>query len=144
MKHIELPRALEDYFAYAETDPTRAGRRFSISLPYFDGPRLDRLQWWYHLSREQEARLGDSILASLRTQATARFRRHIEQWLANTGQHLYGHEPIQHIVVREVTAPAVPAAPLAPAPEVTTATTPVEEEAAANVLPWPAEKVANG
>ena len=42
MTYIELPRALEDYFAFAEIDPTRNGRRFTISLPYFDGNRLDR------------------------------------------------------------------------------------------------------
>jgi hypothetical protein len=41
MTPIELPRALEDYFAFAETEPTGRGRRFSISLPYFNtGQRL--------------------------------------------------------------------------------------------------------
>ena len=142
MTPIELPRALEDYFAFAETDPTRAGRRFSISMPYFDGARLDRLQWWYHLTREQEERLGDTILQSLREQATARFRRHIERWLENTGQKLYGNEPIPHIgVVEAADAPAV-APTNAPAEAITeSATTP---DASGNVLPWPAEKVANG
>ena len=97
MTHIELPRALEDYFAYAEIDPTRAGRRFQISLPYFDGDRLDRLQWWYHLTRDQELRHGDAVLETLRAQATERFRKHIERWLQNTGKRLHGTEPIPRI-----------------------------------------------
>ena len=145
MTHIELPRALEDYFAFAETDPTRTGRRFSITLPYFHGTRLDRLQWWYHLSPEQEERLGDTILQSLRGQATARFRKHIERWLENTGQRLYTHadEPIPRIGPLEQTEqPEVAASP----PPVATAESapPESEPAATNVLPWPAEKVANG
>src|SRR6266542_1476799 len=97
MTYIELPRALEDYFAFAEIDPTRNGRRFAITLPYFEGNRLDRLQWWYHLSREQEERHGDAILATLRAQAIDRFRTHIERWLQNTGKKLYGADPIPRI-----------------------------------------------
>ena len=139
MTHIELPRALEDYFAFAETDPTRTGRRFSISLPYFDGTRLDRLQWWYHLTKEQEQRLGDTVIQGLREQATARFRKHIERWLENTGKRLYGHEPIPRIGPLEAASDA--AAVEAPAPAATAAGT---DEAPADVLPWPAEKVANG
>lgn len=144
MTHIELPRALEDYFAFAETDPTRTGRRFCITLPYFEGTRLDRLQWWYHLTQEQEERLGDGHVRSLREQATARFRKHIERWLENTGQRLYGHgdEPIPRI------GPIVAgtdAAPLA-APEETAAVQPAatEPDVTTNVVPWPAERVANG
>ncbi len=38
MAHIELPRALEDYFAFAETTPTRNGRRFVITLPISSAP----------------------------------------------------------------------------------------------------------
>ena len=143
MTHIELPRALEDYFAFAETDPTRAGRRFSISMPYFDGARLDRLQWWYHLTREQEERLGDTIIRSLREQATARFRRHIERWLRNTGRKLYGNEPIPHIgVVDAADAPAV--APANAPAEAVAESAAAPNDASGNVLPWPAEKVANG
>jgi len=66
MAHIELPRALEDYFAFAETTPTRNGRRFVITLPYFLGSgatqRLDRLQWWFHLSPEQERQMGEAAV----------------------------------------------------------------------------------
>jgi hypothetical protein len=122
MTHIELPRALEDYFAYAEIDPTRAGRRFTISLPYFDGTRLDRLQWWYHLTPHDEQRLGESAVQSLRTQATERFRKHIERWLQNTRQRLHGAEPIPRIgpVTEEI------------------------KQTPESVVPWPAERVANG
>src|SRR5262245_44870472 len=117
MTHIELPRALEAYFAFAEIEPTRNGRRFTISLPYFDGPRLDRLQWWYHLTHDQEQRGGEAILETLRAQAIERFRTHIERWLQNTGQQLYGQEPIPRIralTVAPVEAP-VAAAPAAEA-----------------------------
>jgi hypothetical protein len=107
MTHIELPRALEDYFAYAEIDPTRAGRRFTISLPYFDGERLDRLQWWYHLTRDQELRHGDTVLETLRAQATERFHKHIERWLENTGKRLHGAEPIPRISAWIEPEPAV-------------------------------------
>ena len=143
MTHIELPRALEDYFAFAETDPTRTGRRFSITLPYFHGTRLDRLQWWYHLTQEQEERLGDAVLQSLREQATERFEKHIERWLENTGQRLYAHaeEPIPRIgPLAQAEEPEAAASPVA-----TTEPAQAEAEAPAiNVLPWPAEKVANG
>jgi hypothetical protein len=54
MALIDLPRALEDYFAFAETEPTPRGRRFSISLPYFAGDRIHRLQWWYYVTPAQE------------------------------------------------------------------------------------------
>src|SRR5688572_28394072 len=73
MAHIELPRALEDYFAFAEVAGTRNGRRFVLSLPYFcgsggAGAKLDRLQWWFHLSPEQERQMGDAAIATLRAQ----------------------------------------------------------------------------
>ena len=136
MTYIELPRALEDYFAFAEIDPTRNGRRFTISLPYFDGTRLDRLQWWYHLSGAQDERHGDATLKTLRAQAIERFRKHIERWLQNTGQKLYGAEPIPRIGALTATAPAPVATEPAPMTEPAVAAT--------NVLPWPADKVANG
>jgi hypothetical protein len=144
MTHIELPRALEDYFAFAETDPTRAGRRFSITLPYFEGTRLDRLQWWYHLSPDQEERLGDAHVKILREQATARFRKHIERWLENTGRRLYGHgdEPIPRI---GAIGAAIDAEPSEAPPEAAVVQPAASEGAVAtNVVPWPAERVANG
>jgi hypothetical protein len=90
MLPIELPRALEEYFAYAETEPTRRGRRFSISLPFYRGDQLDRLQWWYHVSAAEEAMFDGEGLAVFRARATERFRRHIERWLVNTHQRMYG------------------------------------------------------
>jgi len=140
MTYIELPRALEDYFAFAEIDPTRSGRRFVISLPYFDGERLDRLQWWYHLSRDQEDRHGDALLQTLRTQAVERFKRHIERWLQNTGKRLHGEEPIPR--VSSLMAPEQPVETPAPAVAVGEAAPAAETDT--NVLPWPAERVANG
>jgi hypothetical protein len=97
MPLIELPRALEEYFAYAETDPTRKGRRFSITLPFYSGDKLDRLQWWYHVSPAQEHMFERDGLAVYRARATERFRRHIEQWLANTNHRLHGDEAIPRI-----------------------------------------------
>jgi hypothetical protein len=98
MASIDLPRALQDYFAFAETTPTRNGRRFSITLPYVrsDG-RLDRLQWWYHLSAAKEMALGDNAADSLRTEAIERFTVHIERWLHNTRQDLYGDGSIPYV-----------------------------------------------
>ena len=98
MASIDLPRALQDYFAFAETTPTRNGRRFSITLPYCrsDG-RLDRLQWWYHLSAAKEMALGDSASETLRIEAIERFTTHIERWLINTRQDLYGNGSIPYV-----------------------------------------------
>jgi hypothetical protein len=94
MTLIELPRVLEDYFAFAETEPTRRGRRFSISLPYFSNERIHRLQWWYHVTPAQEQMYEGRGLFIFRQRAAERFRRHIERWLAITGQHLHGADPI--------------------------------------------------
>ena len=98
MASIDLPRALQDYFAFAETAPTRNGRRFSITLPYVrpDG-HLDRLQWWYHLSAAKEMALGDAAPDSLRAEAIERFTVHIERWLQNTRQDLYGNGAIPYV-----------------------------------------------
>jgi len=98
MASIDLPRALQDYFAFAETSPTRNGRRFSITLPYrkADG-RLDRLQWWYHLSAAKEMALGDNAAEQLRIEAVERFVTHIERWLHNTRQDLYGNGSIPYV-----------------------------------------------
>jgi hypothetical protein len=98
MASVDLPRALQDYFAFAETTPTRNGRRFSITLPYrkVDG-RLDRLQWWYHLSAAKEMALGDHAADMLRAEAVERFVTHIERWLHNTRQDLYGNGSIPYV-----------------------------------------------
>ncbi|HVO48666.1 MAG TPA: hypothetical protein VMT29_20290 [Steroidobacteraceae bacterium] len=98
MASIDLPRALQDYFAFAETTPTRNGRRFSITLPY-RGPdgRLERLQWWYHLSPAKEKALGELALTALRNEAIERFRVHIERWLQNTAQELHADGAIPQV-----------------------------------------------
>ena len=98
MASIDLPRALHDYFAFAETTPTRNGRRFSITLPYVrpDG-RLDRLQWWYHLPPAREMALGDGALDAQRAEAIERFSTHIERWLHNTRQDMYGDGSIPYV-----------------------------------------------
>jgi hypothetical protein len=95
---IDLPRAIRDYFAFAETTATRNGRRFCITLPYVrpDG-RLDKLQWWYHLSAAKEKALGDHALDALRAEAIRRFRVHIERWLQNTAQVIYGEGTIPQV-----------------------------------------------
>jgi hypothetical protein len=113
MASIDLPRALQDYFAFAETTPTRNGRRFSITFPYVkpDG-RLDRLQWWYHLSSAKELALGDGALERLRGEAIERFHVHIERWLHNTAQVLYGEGAIPQLGIAgepRVTCPAATA-----------------------------------
>jgi len=129
MPHIELPRALEDYFAFAEATPTRNGRRFSITLPYLDGERMDRLQWWYHISPAQEQMYEGGGLAFFRAHAIERFRRHIERWLDLTAQRFHGDEPIPCLGSQR-TAPLTARISVAqPAPSVSLE---------------PVEKVANG
>lgn len=116
MTLIELPRALEDYFAFAETEPTRRGRRFSISLPYFNGERLERLQWWYHVTPVQEQMYDGTGLVVLRARAIERFRRHIERWLANTDQQLHGDDPIPGVRPRKAAVAELPKAEVIPLP----------------------------
>jgi hypothetical protein len=98
MASIDLPRPLQDYFAFAETAPTRNGRRFSITLSYMraDG-RLDRLQWWYHLSPAKEMALGETAVENLRLEAIERFGTHIERWLSNTRQEMFGEGAIPSV-----------------------------------------------
>jgi hypothetical protein len=122
MSHIDLPRAVEEYFAFAELEPRRDSRRFAITMPYFDGARLSRFEWWWQINTTKEKIIGEEGVLALRREATQRFRHHIEQWLANNERRLYGAEPI----------PRVGPMPL-PAAEVLPA---------ANVLDWPSERVA--
>ena len=123
MPHIELPRALEEYFAFAETEPTRRGRRFSITLPYRNGERLERLQWWYHVSPAEELMFEGNGLAKFRARAIVRFRRHIERWLEITRQRLHGGDAIPCVSAQEapqaVAQPAQPSdAPLWPVQQI--------------------------
>lgn len=114
MPLIELPRALEDYFAFAETDPTRRGRRFSITLAYRQGDRLERLQWWYHVSPAQERMFEGHGIAVLRERAIERFRCHIGRWLEITRQRLHANDPIPRVSAQQadslIAAAAQPAA----------------------------------
>jgi hypothetical protein len=126
MPHIELPRALEEYFAFAETEPTRRGRRFSITLPYRQGARLERLQWWYHVSAAEELMFEGAGLATFRARAIVRFRLHIERWLDITRQRLHGEDAIPTVSAQEAARPAP-----AHAPEATDA------------APWPVQQVAS-
>jgi hypothetical protein len=66
-------------------------------LPFYSGTRLDRLQWWYHVSPAQEEMFEGDGIPVFRARATERFRRHIEQWLANTRQRLHGDDAIPRI-----------------------------------------------
>src|SRR5579872_381779 len=140
MPSIDLPRALQDYFAFAETTPTRNGRRFSITLPYVrtDG-RLDRMQWWYHLSPAKERALGDFALDTLRTQAVRQFHAHIERWLQNTSQFLYGQGAIPHLAPNSARGSVdLAAAAMKPTPEVVSAVACDEMQAAAGAEETPA------
>lgn len=107
MSHVELPRPLEAYFAHAELDASDAGRRFTITLPYFDGVRLSRLQWWWSLTPAQQRIGGEHALSQARAVATARFRLHIEHWLVNNDLRLGGDQPIPQLEARSLPAPAV-------------------------------------
>lgn len=104
MSHVELPRPLEVYFAHAELEASDAGRRFTITLPYFDGARLSRLQWWWSLTPAQLRIGGDGALAQAREVATARFRLHIEHWLVNNDLSLRGDDPIPRLEARSLPA----------------------------------------
>jgi len=135
MPLIELPRALEDYFAFAETEPTRNGRRFSITLPYMDGDRPDRLQWWYHVTPAQE-QMYEGGIAFFRARAIERFRKHIERWLDLTAQRFHGDEPIPRLGSQQ---PAARSAAVAPVDRLA-----VDRLAAIRLDIDAIEKVANG
>src|SRR5215203_2749535 len=96
MTHIELPRAVEAYFAFAELPATGRGKQFTITFSYMEGGRLDRLQWWWQVSKAQE-RAGDALVQSLRQEAIQRFRQHIERWLANSSLCLRGGDPFPRL-----------------------------------------------
>jgi hypothetical protein len=92
MSNIELSRGMEAYFAFAEVPPTQEGRRFTITLTYLEGGRVDRLQWWWQVNAAEE-RAGEVVRAARRQEAIDRFHRHIEAWLANSRRRLTGGDP---------------------------------------------------
>lgn len=93
MTLVELPRAVEAYFAFAELPATARGRNFTITFSYMDGQRVDRLQWWWHVHPGQERGGGEAVIAQLRSEAVLRFRQHIERWLFNSRRCLRGGDP---------------------------------------------------
>jgi len=97
MSHVELPRPLEAYFAHAELAGSAAQRRFTITMPYFDGARLDRLQWWWSVTPAQQRLGGIEGLEPYRRDAVQRFRQHIEHWLATHRLRLVGDDPIPRL-----------------------------------------------
>ena len=97
MTHVELPRPLEEYFAFAELERHGDRRRFTITLPYLADDRLGSLQWWWRVSATEENLIGAEGLALRRTHEIERFRRHIDGWLRNTQQRLSGEGPIPQI-----------------------------------------------
>jgi hypothetical protein len=92
MSNIELPRAVEDYFAFAEVTPTQEGRRFTITFTYLEEGRVDRLQWWWQINAAED-RSGEVVRAARRLEAIDRFKRHIEGWLSNSRRRLTGGDP---------------------------------------------------
>jgi hypothetical protein len=104
MALIDLPRPVEAYFAFAELPATERGRHFTITFTYMDGGRLDRLQWWWQVSRAQE-RAGEAMVSSLRLQAVQRFRQHVETWLINSNRRLTGGDPFPQL--ETMSAPSI-------------------------------------
>jgi hypothetical protein len=96
MTLIELPRAVEAYFAFAELPATERGRHFTITFTYMENGKLDRLQWWWQVSKAQE-RAGDPMVQNLRQQAVQRFRQHVETWLVNSNRRLTGGDPFPQL-----------------------------------------------
>ncbi len=130
MAQIDLPRPLHEYFAFAELASTRHGRRFTITFPYFEAQRLDRLQWWWQVSTVQERVGGEAGLESLRREAIERFRLHIERWLVTSQKRLFDGNPFPRLGAqgREL-VPAVAEQ--------------AEPAATSNVVAWPVDRVAN-
>jgi hypothetical protein len=111
MTLVELPRAVEAYFAFAELPATERGRNFTITFTYLDGQRVDRLQWWWQVHRGQERSGGEAVLAQMRSEAIVRFRQHIERWLYNSRRCLRGGEPFPLLMAlpQELEPAAAPA-----------------------------------
>ncbi|MFO1502304.1 MAG: hypothetical protein U1F39_00640 [Steroidobacteraceae bacterium] len=129
MTLIELPRAVEAYFAFAELPATDRGRHFTITFTYLEGTRIDRLQWWWHVNKGQEK--SDALVTGLRQEAIAKFRQHIERWVANSGHCLRGGDPFPLLQQLPVEEPAPVAQPAQP-------------ETAESIAPHPGFRVAAG
>ncbi len=114
MTLIELPRAVEAYFAFAELPATDRGRHFTITFTYLEGTRIDRLQWWWQVNKGQEK--SEALVSGMRNEAIARFRQHIERWLTNSGRCLRGGDPFPLLQALPVEAPAEPVSVVSPEP----------------------------
>ena len=136
MAQIDLPRPIDSYFAFAELASNRQGRRFTITFPYFEDQRLDRLQWWWQVSGAQERIGGEAGIEALRREAVDRFRLHIERWLETSQKRLFDGQPFPRLGAQVVEQ--------APTPEAVPMQAPEAADTGATVLPWPVEKVANG
>ena len=101
MSHVELPRPLVDYFAFAELEKHGDARRFTITLPYLCGQQLGRLQWWWRVTATEESLLGEEGVKARRLREVERFCKHVDRWLANTMQRLCGAGPIPAIAPLE-------------------------------------------
>ena len=134
MTLVELPRAVEAYFAFAELPATARGRHFTITFTYLDGERVDRLQWWWQVHRGQERSGGDAVIAQLRSEAIVRFRQHIERWLYNSRRCLRGGEPFPLLMQlpQEMESPAVSGDSESPADVATSAMHAFARQAAAS------------
>jgi hypothetical protein len=108
MSAIDLPQSIEHYFAIAEMDSRDNTRRFTITLPYFNNGRLDRIQWWWRISDAEFKIIGDAGLAARREKEIQRFVKHVERWLHNTRQRLHGVDPIPTL---SALAPVTPVEP---------------------------------
>lgn len=131
MAQIELPRRIEEYFAFAEAERQGDVRRFSITLSYLNRGRIDRIQWYWRVNAAQEAILGESGMAAKREQEIARFLNRIDVWLTQSHQRLYGDGPFPCIApIAAESREAQPSASATPS----------------NVTqgPWTDDKVANG
>ena len=109
MKRIDLPRPVEDYFAFAELAPGEKSRRFTITFTYFEGERLDRLQWWWQVNAAHERATGEVAVTTARREAIERFGARIETWLINSDRRLAGGEPLPFLE-KVTSAPAAEAA----------------------------------
>jgi hypothetical protein len=125
MSAIDLPQAVEHYFAFAEMEPRGNARRFTITLPYFKNGALDRIQWWWRASAAELKIIGDEGLAARREKEVQRFVKHIERWLDNNRQRLHASGPIPTL-----------------SPAAADASPPAEEPAAAPV--WQPTRAAAG
>lgn len=127
MAQIELPRRIEEYFAFAEADRQGDVRRFSITLSYLDRGRIERIQAYWRVNATQEAILGEEGMAARRQQEIERFVNRIDVWLTQSRQRLYGDGPFPCI-----------------APLPAEAREPQQQPANVTKGPWGDDKVANG